>query len=36
MSDQFWLIKAQLKRIQPVSRRRVASRAWMIGVWSAG
>lgn len=30
MSDQFWLIKAQLKRIEPFPD------AWTTGVWSAG
>ena len=36
MSDQFWLTKAQLKRIEPFSRGRVAFRAWTTGAWSAG
>ena len=29
MSDQFWLTKAQLKRVEPFSRGRVAFRASM-------
>jgi hypothetical protein len=35
MSDQFWLTKAQLKRIEPFSRGRVAFRAWTTVVWLA-
>ena len=36
MSDQFWLTKAQLKRIEPFSPGHLAFRAWMTGVWSVG